>query len=199
VQQEDDSVKFRIKKRVKTEATEEVEFDLPRYAAHHMDSSVIYSMLALTEMHNLVRHSITIDEDGNVELETDTCNQQLDGSGEYFLGLGDFKSDGAEWTKALQVAGDRLDRMRMASQPVGPEADRLRAHLMDIGIRPQDMTGMMLRFAGADHTVPFQFPVVYEFDRRTMKAKLLGRGGPFELTLCKVPVGSLWASEKASA
>ena len=74
--------------------------------------------------------------------------------------------------------------------------EKLREHMIYIGVNPRSMEFMMAKFAGVE---PPGFPVVAEYDRATGIGKLISKScAPVRVRLIKVPIGSRTDEELAA-
>jgi hypothetical protein len=103
-----------------------------------------------------------------------------------------FSNGGPSTAKVFYAALAEM-QMTLAAIPTegsdGPEANALRAYLIDIGVNAEDMSSMMRKYAGSDRS---EWPVVMEYDGRSMMGTLISARGSFKLPLCVMPTGSHW-------
>ena len=91
---------------------EEVEYDLPRYSQHDLDTGTVYHKLDLKDG-QLIVYGICISYAGDrIEITTDKRSQYLRENGHYYLGLNRFASSEDEWLSALNSADYILGRIK---------------------------------------------------------------------------------------
>jgi hypothetical protein len=94
-----------IKIKTKSVKEEQIEVTFPCFSRHDLEYSTVFHKLDAVGG-RLTLYSIDLDNrDGKVEIEIETIPADLGENGYYYLGYGEFESNGAEWADAVDRAG----------------------------------------------------------------------------------------------